>query len=86
MKSVLARSKMVIGDYYFKHRKNYKAAKVFYNEAITAYPDSAVATEAREKLTVVDAKLEDQTKVTPPAGSDKAKPAPAKKPKRFWIF
>ncbi len=86
MKSVLARSKMVIGDYYYKHRKNYKAAKVFYNEAITAYPDSAVATEAREKLTVVDAKLEEQAKVTPPEGSGAPKPAPAKKTKRFWIF
>lgn len=86
MKTVLARSKLVIADYYFKHRKNYKAAKVFYNEAITAYPDSAVAAEARSKLAAVEAQLESQAKETPPAPAG-AKPAPPpKKPKRFWIF
>lgn len=85
MKTVLAQSKLVIADYYYKHRKNYKAAKVFYNEAITVYPDSAVATEAREKLTVVDAKLEEQAANTP-ATTDTPKPATPKKPKRFWIF
>lgn len=84
MKTVLARSKMVMADYYYKHRKNYKAAKVFYNEAITAYPDSSVAAEAREKLTVVDAKLEEQAAAAPAPGT--SKPAPQKKPKRFWIF
>lgn len=85
MKTVLAQSKLVIADYYYKHRKNYKAAKVFYNEAITVYPDSAVATEAREKLTVVDAKLEEQAAAAP-ATPDAPKPAAPKKPKRFWIF
>lgn len=87
MKSVLARSKLVLADYYFKYRKNYKAAKVFYNEAITAYPDSAVASEAREKLVTVDAVLEEQTKVNAPAGAEAPKPdTPKKKSKRFWIF
>lgn len=85
MKTVLARSKMVIADYYFKHRKNYKAAKVFYNEAITAYPDSPVAKEARDKLVVVDARLEEQTKAAPAPGTA-PKPAAPKKAKRFWIF
>ncbi len=85
MKTVLAESKLTIADYYFKYRKNYKAAKVFYNEAITVYPDSAVATQAREKLTIVDAKLEELAATTP-ASSDAPKPATPKKPKRFWIF
>lgn len=85
MKSVLAQSKLVIADYYYRHRKNYKAAKVFYNEAITVYPDSAVATEAREKLSVVDAKLEEIDAATPDP-TDAPKPATPKKPKRFWIF
>ncbi|HWA27285.1 MAG TPA: outer membrane protein assembly factor BamD [Lacunisphaera sp.] len=85
MKTVLANSKLTIADYYFKYRRNYKAAKVFYNEAITVYPDSPVAKEAREKLVTVEAKLAEQT--PPAAGEQKApKPAPAKKPKRFWIF
>lgn len=84
MKTVLARSKLVIADYYYKHRRNYKAAKVLYNEAITTYPDSPVAQEAREKLVVVDAKLDEQAAVQPAAPSGK-KPAP-KKQKRFWLF
>lgn len=86
MKTVLARSKLVIADYYFKHRRNYKAAKVFYNEAITVYPDSATATEAREKLTVVDARLEEQAATEPATGDGKPKSPAPKKPKRFWIF
>jgi outer membrane protein assembly factor BamD len=85
MKTVLAQSKLTIADYYFKHRKNYKAAKVFYNEAITVYPDSTTATEAREKLVIVDAKLEEMAAATP-AATDTPKPATPKKPKRFWIF
>lgn len=86
MKTVLARSKLEIADYYFKHRRNYKAARVFYNEAITVYPDSATATEAREKLAIVDARLEEQTATEPAAGDDKPKSPAPKKQKRFWIF
>lgn len=86
MKTVLARSKLVIADYYYKHRKNYKAAKVFYNEAITVYPDSATATEAREKLAVVDAKLEEQGASAPTSGEAKPKTTAPKKQRRFWIF
>ena len=40
MKTILAQSKIYIGDYYFYKRVNFAAAKVFYNEAITAFPDS----------------------------------------------
>lgn len=83
MKIVLAKSKLTIADYYYKYRKNYKAARVFYNEAITVYPDSKVAAEARTKLADVDAKLEQQ------AAAAAGQPAPqgkqAKK-KRFWLF
>lgn len=85
MKTILARSKLVIADYYYKYRKNYKAAKVLYNEAITVYPDSVVAKEAHDKLLLVDAKLDEQAKVTP-ATPGATKPAAPKKPKRFWIF
>jgi len=85
MKTVLARSKLTMADYYFKYRKNYKAAKVFYNEAITVYPDSPVAKLAREKLVAVEAKLEEQTKTVPGKPSAPTQSQP-KKPKRFWIF
>jgi outer membrane protein assembly factor BamD len=84
MKSVLAQSKLTIADYYYQHRRNYKAAKVFYNEAITVYPDSTVAKEAREKLLTVDAKLEAQAQ-NAPSGQTPAKTQP-KKAKRFWLF
>ncbi len=84
MKTVLAQSKLTIADYYYKYRRNYKAAKVFYNEAITTYPDSEVAKLAREKLVDVEAKLEAQ------AAAATGQPAPAApaaaKKKRFWLF
>jgi outer membrane protein assembly factor BamD len=54
MKKVLAESKVKMADFYFFKRDNYKAARVFYNEAITVYPDSDIATKARERLAQVD--------------------------------
>jgi len=56
MKKMLAESKMKIGDFYFYKRNNYPAARVFYNEAITSYPDSDVAKRARVRLNAVEAK------------------------------
>jgi outer membrane protein assembly factor BamD len=84
MKKMLARSKIIIADYYLTYRKNYKAAKVFYNEAITVYPDSDIATQARAKLVFVDAKLDQQQG----AATGKVTPAPAQpvKKKHFWLF
>lgn len=84
MKTVLAQSKLTIADYYYKYRKNYKAAKVFYNEAITVYPDSDVAKQAREKLVDVDAKLEAQAAAA--AGQPAPKAPEPKKKKRLWLF
>ncbi len=55
MKQVLAESKMIIGDFYFYKRSNFHAARVFYNEAITVYPDSQVAARARAELDKVAA-------------------------------
>jgi outer membrane protein assembly factor BamD len=77
MKQVLAESKIQIGDYYFKYRKNYTAARVFYNEAITSYPDSPVAAKARNKLADVEARL--SNKPVPPGEKPKKK-------KRFFFF
>jgi len=75
MKRVLAESKIKIADFYFKRRDNYKAARVFYNEAITVYPDSDVAAKARERLTEVDtASAKAAAEVTQP------------KKKRFFFF
>jgi outer membrane protein assembly factor BamD len=82
MKKVLALSKMTLADYYFKYRHNYQGAKVFYNEAITVYPDSAVAAQARAKLVLVEAKLEQQAKLP----VKKAPPPVIKKKKKLWLF
>jgi len=73
MKKMLAESKIKIADFYFYKRSNYKAARVFYNEAITVYPDSDIAAKAREALTVVDA-----------AAAKAAQTQPKKK--RFFFF
>jgi outer membrane protein assembly factor BamD len=56
MKKMLALSKVKIGDFYFYKRDDYTAARVFYNEAITSYPDSDVAKLARTRLGQVEAK------------------------------
>lgn len=74
MKKVLAESKMKMADFYFFKRDNYKAARVFYNEAITVYPDSDVAAKARQRLTEVD------------AAQAKAEKAGPKKKKHFLFF
>jgi len=74
MKTILAQSKIYIGDYYFYKRLNFVAAKVFYNEAITAYPDSPPANVAKKRLADLEAKVSRQ----------QIRPAPPKK--RFWLF
>ncbi|MBC8010172.1 MAG: tetratricopeptide repeat protein [Burkholderiales bacterium] len=78
-RAMLAESKMTMGDFYYYKRSNYKAAKVFYNEAITLYPDSPTAERARRLLADI-AKLE-----APEAdGSTPGNRGP--RSKRFWIF
>jgi outer membrane protein assembly factor BamD len=76
MKTVLAQSKIYIGDYYFYKRYNFAAAKVFYNEAITAYPDSKPAMLAKKRLAELDAKVSKQN----------VNPTTKPKTKRFWLF
>ncbi|HUR57196.1 MAG TPA: outer membrane protein assembly factor BamD [Opitutaceae bacterium] len=83
MKNMLAESKMRIGDFYFYKRNNFRAARVFYNEAITAYPDSAIAGRAKVRLTEVEAKA---AKVAPPPAAGTTPPATPPKKKRFWLF
>ncbi|MSU46434.1 MAG: tetratricopeptide repeat protein [Lacunisphaera sp.] len=84
MKKVLARSKLTLADYYYNYRRNYDAAKVFYNEVITVYPDSDVAALARTKLAEVEAKLAHKASMT------QVQPAPppveTRKKKRLWLF
>ena len=74
MKTILSQSKIYIGDYFFYKRLNYTAAKVFYNEAITAYPDSGPARVAKKRLSDLDAKV------------NKLRIGPTAPKKRFWLF
>ena len=80
MRTILAESKIKMADFYFFKRDNYTAARVFYNEAITVYPDSAVAQLAKTRLAEVDAAATGQPA---PVSTDPA--APVKK-KRFFFF
>lgn len=84
MKTVLANSKVRIGDFYYNKRSNLTAAKVFYNEAITIYPDSSVAKRAREKLDVIDGRLAQVSGDN--AGTPAPDPGAEKKRKRFFFF
>lgn len=80
MKTMLAESKIRMADFYFYKRSNFKAARVFYNEAITAYPESAVAAKAKARLAEVEAKAAGQAQ----PGAGVATPPPKKK--RFFFF
>lgn len=83
MKTMLAESKMKIGDFYFYKRNNYTAAKVFYNEAITAYPESTIAKRAKLRLDDVEAKA--TGKPISPEGKAPGDAQPKRK-KIFGIF
>jgi len=84
MKTMLAESKMKIGDFYFYKRNNFTAAKVFYNEAITAYPESDIAKRAKFRLADVEAKASGKP-VPKENKSQGDTPAPKRK-KIFGIF
>ena len=81
MKTMLAESKIRMADFYFYKRSNFKAARVFYNEAITAYPESAIALKAKGRLAEVEAKAAGQPA---PAAAPGETPPPKKK--RFLFF
>ncbi|MEI6463360.1 MAG: tetratricopeptide repeat protein [Verrucomicrobiota bacterium] len=83
MKTMLAESKIRMADFYFYKRSNFKAARVFYNEAITAYPESGVAQKAKARLVEVEAKAAAVAAAAAPAKD--GEPAPAKK-KKFLFF
>jgi outer membrane protein assembly factor BamD len=55
MEDVYARSKLVIGEYYFRYRGWFEAAGIFFNEAITIAPESDAAESARNFLARMEA-------------------------------
>lgn len=84
MKTTLSESKITMGDFYFYKRDNFTAAKVFYNEAITIYPDSPVAEKAKKRLAEVENAAAKAQGKNPP--QPKQNTPPEKKKKRFWLF
>ena len=82
MRTILAQSKIKMADFYFYKRDNYTAARVFYNEAITVYPDSEVAGIAKQRLVEVEAEAASH-QPSADASNDDNQP---KKKKRFFFF
>jgi outer membrane protein assembly factor BamD len=54
MRNSYAESKIVIGEYYYHHRNFYRAAEIFFNEAITLAPESEAALKARAYLNRIE--------------------------------
>ena len=50
MRDTYARSRLIMGDFFYYYRNNHIAASIFYNEAITLAPDTPAADEARAQL------------------------------------
>ncbi|MFI3291054.1 MAG: tetratricopeptide repeat protein [Opitutales bacterium] len=50
MYDTLARSRLVMGDFFYYYRNDAKAAAIFYNETITTAPKTLAADQAREQL------------------------------------
>ncbi len=59
MNETMAQSKFKMADFYYKKRRNYTAATVFYNEAITVAPNSQTALTARTRLEEIESKVEE---------------------------
>ena len=85
MKTERAVSKMKMAEFYHYKRHNYVAAKIFYNEAITIYPNSPVALKARERLDKIAPKIAAQEAAEAARASKVAPPKPKKK-KVLWLF
>ncbi|MEX2045460.1 MAG: outer membrane protein assembly factor BamD, partial [Opitutus sp.] len=88
MKNMLAESKMKIADFYFLKRSNVRAARVFYNEAITAYPDSPIANRAKERLAEVEALAASRQPPAAEQAADGTTPvtSPVVKPRKRFLF
>lgn len=54
MEDTLARSRLIMGDFFYYYRNNSLAASIFYNETITIAPNSPAAEEARGQLKKIE--------------------------------
>ena len=76
MQQMQAKSKIVVGDFYFKNRSNYSAARVFYHQALDKDPKGPVGTMANLRLAEVDAAE---------AKADRRCQARQKRPWYWWL-
>jgi len=53
MQDTIARSRLVMGDFFYYYRTDNRAAAIFYNETITLAPKSIAAEQAREMLKLI---------------------------------
>ncbi|MGF1530423.1 MAG: tetratricopeptide repeat protein [Puniceicoccaceae bacterium] len=54
VRDIHARSRLVMGEYYYVHAKNDEAAKTYFNATITVAPESEAADFARERLARIE--------------------------------
>lgn len=51
---VFAQSKLLMGEFYYVYRRDDRAGRLFFNEAISVAPDSRAAAFARKRLRAID--------------------------------
>ena len=81
MQDVHAKSKLEMGEFYYKKRRNYFAAQVFFNEAITVAPSSPSANRARDYLAAID-EIPEEIRLA--KGSKKSRRTTKKRGFAFW--
>ncbi len=54
MQETYAKSKLVMGEFYYKKRRNYVAAEVFFSQAIDVAPNSVSAKKAQDYRSVIE--------------------------------
>ena len=81
MQDVYAKSKLQMGEFYYKKRSNYVAAQVFFNEAITVAPTSPSANKAREYLAAID-EIPEESRLA--RGSKRSRRTTKKRGFAFW--
>jgi len=54
MRDTYARSRLLMGDFFFYYRTDNRAASIFYNETITLGPETTAAVEAKKQLAKID--------------------------------
>lgn len=54
LREIHARSKLLTGEFYYRHRNMYRASEIFFNEAVTIGPETKAAVRAKEYLAKIE--------------------------------